>query len=246
MTWKSRRFIYRLLAVGAVLALAGVLAYKVFHRERPPPPTVPSPSPHIAQSDVRVTGIRMAHTDPETEKLVYTAQVGSLQVSRKKVGFFRVGSLRELELYGFRMDYYEQGAGDRAKKMRAQQNEAEMGNDLVSSVQRLVESLGGRTGRITSFQARHVNVSYHFPDGSVTELQGETLDIQKGTGLLRLQGQAEVRHGDRSLTAHEIFIQPTARTIATKERYVLSIGERRREGTGIKTDLRLQPSSSGT
>jgi hypothetical protein len=243
MTLKSRRLIYLLLASGGILALAGLLVYQAFHRERPPARTAPSPSPYTAQSDVRVTGIHMAHTDSETGKLLYTANVGSLQVSRKKVGFFRVGGTRELELYGLRMDYYEQGAGDRVKNMRAERDEAELGNDLLSSFQRVVGSLGGRTGRITSFEARKVHISYHLLDGTVTELSGDLLDVERGTGLLRLQGQAEVRHGNRSLTAREILVRPKGENIFARGGYILTRGEARQEGTGIQTDLRLQSSS---
>ena len=97
--------------LGIALLVLGYAGYQWLHRtDRSSPPPL---SPRVSQSKFTVKG--MTYTSSYKGKPLIVMKVNSVEFGKKKVGFFRVGGVRQLELRGAEINYHEpsgEGSGD--------------------------------------------------------------------------------------------------------------------------------------
>ena len=161
-------------------------------------------------------------------------KVSSVEFGKKKMGFFRVGGVRQLELRGAEIDYYEPMA-----KATGDVSHREDPQDVSSVILTAVQSFTEREGRLAGLQVHRVMLHYHHTDGTQTDIEGNLLEIDRNDKSLRIRGNARVRHAERSLSSDEIFFRPQDKTFFTEKSYsLISTGESRR-GSEIRTDLIL-------
>jgi len=242
MKLKSRQKIYLLVLVGGILTLLVFVAYQMIYQSRPPTPA-DSISQRKLQAQMTVTGL--TYTGSYEGKVVFSMKVGSIMLNKKKLGFFRVGGLRQLELKNVVAEYHEP-APDMDDKMVKDKN-AEKLRDLHSYLFSAGQSfLRSGGGRLAGLEARNIRLRYYLADSSLTELQADFLHLERNNLALRLQGHAQISHDDRLLTSKEILFQTQDKTIFTKDSYVLTTGATTHRGKAIRTDLRLREVANGT
>jgi len=239
MELKSRQKICLLVLVGGILTLLVFIAYKMIHQSRPPTPA-DSISQRKRQAEMTFSGL--TYTDSYEGKVVFSMKVGSMILSKKKMGFFRIGGLRQLELKNVVADYHEPAPGtdDRVVKDESGRNR-EQHRDLHSYLLSAGQSfLRSGSGRLAGLEARNIRLRYHHADNSLTEIQADLLELEWNNLALRLQGHAQVRCDDRRLNSEEILFQTEEKIIFTEDNYVLTTGATTHRGKGIRTDLHLR------
>jgi hypothetical protein len=242
MKLKSRQKIYLPVLVGGILTLLVWVAYQMIYQSRPPTPA-DSISQRKRQAQMTVTGL--TYTGSYGGKVVFSMRVGSLMLNKKKLGFFRVGGLRQLELKNVVADYHEPAPAtdDRVVKDENGEQLRDLHSYLFSAGQSFLRSGGGR---LAGLEARNIRLRYYHADSSLTELQADFLDVKRGNLALRLHGHAQVSHDDRLLASKEILFQTQDKIIFTRDSYVLTTGATTRRGKAIRTDLRLREVTNGT
>ena len=167
-------------------------------------------------------------------------KVISLEFGKKKIGFFRVGGVRQLELRGAEIDYYEplvDGTGG---------GHTEDPRDISSVVLTAAQSFSDRKGRLAGLEIRRLRLHYHHGDGSQTDVEGDLLEIDRSDKSLRIRGNVHVSHDGRSLSTDEIYFQPQDKTLSAKKNYTLTINGESQRGGKIRTDLFLNPLPENT
>ena len=177
----------------------------------------------------------MTYTNSYKGKPLIVMKVISLEFGKKKIGFFRVGGVRQLELRGAEIDYYEplvDGTGG---------GHTEDPRDISSVVLTAAQSFSDRKGRLAGLEIRRVRLHYHHGDGSQTDVEGDLLEIDRSDKSLRIRGNGRVRYAGRSLSSDEIYFQPQDKTLFTKKTYTLTANGESEKGSEIMTDLFLNP-----
>ena len=242
MRLKSRQKIYLLVLVGGILTLLVFVAYQMIYQPRPPTP-VDSISQRKRQAQMTVTGL--TYTSSYQGKVVFSMKVGSIMLNKKKLGFFRIGGLRQLELKNVVADYHEPALDmdDRMVKDENGEQLRDLYSYLLSAGQSFLRRGGGR---LAGLEARNIRLRYYQADNSLTELQADSLHLERNNLALRFQGQAQVSHDDRLLSSKEILFQTQDKTIFTRDSYLLTTGATTHQGKAIRTDLRLREVTNGT
>ena len=233
---KQRNLILPLIAlIAGILLLIGYAGYRwrgsKDNDSSPPPPPIP---PRVSQSKFTVKG--MTYTNAYKGKPLIVMKVSSLEFGKKKMGFFRVGGVRQLELRGAEIDYHEplaEGSGDF--------DPVEDPRDISRVVLTAAQSFIDWKGRLAGLQARRLKFHYHHTDGTKTDIEGDLLELERGSNSFRIRGHAKVHHAGRSLSSDEILFQPQDKTFCTKKNYTLTAGGESEGGNEIRTDLRLNP-----
>lgn len=223
--------------IGVILLLAGYLGYHWLHRpgESPPPPI----NPRASQSKFTVKG--MTFTASYKGKPLIVMKVGSVEFGKKKIGFFRVGGVRQLELRGAEIDYYEP-----QPEASVDKGLTEDPKDVSSLIQTAAQSFANRKGRLAGLQVHRVILHYHHTDGTQTDIEGNLLEIDRSDKSLRIRGNVHVSHDGRSLSTDEIYFQPQDKTLSAKKNYTLTINGESQRGGKIRTDLFLNPLPENT
>ena len=199
-------------------------------KSSPPPPI----NPRVSQSKFTVKG--MTYTNSYKGNPLIVMKVSSVEFGKKKVGFFRVGGVRQLELRGAEIDYYEpltEASGDAGL--------TEGPKDVSSVILTAAQSFANRKGRLAGLQVHRVILHYHHKDGTQTDVEGNLLEIDRSDKSLSIGGHARVRYTGRSLISDEIFFQPQDKTFFTQKKYTLTVNGESRRGSEIRTDLFLNP-----
>lgn len=241
---RVKRLLVAVFLCGTVI-LASYIAYRWHQSARSPVNASSPPSRQSIQPRMRMTG--MTYTETHLGEVVFEMKIGSLEVNKKKLGFFRVGALSQVELRDVEVDYYElastgKAPGTTPETAAAEENESQRPDDLYSSLLAAGQSfLGSRSGRLTGFEAHGIQLRYHHADESITLLAGDQLDTQWGGKNLRLRGHARAHYADRVLDSGEILFQPESNTLLVRDGYVLTVAGITHQGKVTKTNLRLQP-----
>ena len=234
MIAKSRHLTYKIALFAVALLLFGYAGYH-WHRQAdessPPPSQI-----HPRDSQLKLTIKGMTYNNFYKGKPLIVMKVGSLEFGKKKMGFFRVGGVRQLVLRGAEIDYYEpltEGGNN--------VGDVEHSTDLSSEMLTAAQSLTKWKGRLAGVQARRVRLRYHHVDGKQTDIDGDLLEFERSDRSLRVRGNVHIRHAGRSLSTDEIFFQPQDKTLFTKKAYTLTANGERQGGNRIRTDLFLNP-----
>ena len=234
MIFRRRHLTYKIALFAVALLLFGYAGYH-WHRQAdessPPPSQI---RPRDSQSKLTVKG--MTYKNFYKGKPLIVMKVGSLEFGEKKMGFFRVGGVRQLLLRGAEIDYYEfLVEGD--KKVDHVEDSMDLSSEMLTAAQ----SLTKWKGRLAEVQARRVRLRYHHADGEQTDIDGDLLEFERSDKSLRIKGNAYVRYAARSLSSDEIFFQPEEKTFFTKKNYTLIVNGESQRGNAIRTDLFLNP-----
>jgi hypothetical protein len=215
---------------GGILMSTGYVGYQWLHRaDESPPPLI---HPRVSQSKFTVKG--MTYANSYKGKPLIVMKVNSVEFGKKKIGFFRVGGVRQLELRGAEIDYhepFEEGSGDFGL--------TDDPWDISSVVQTAAGSFTNRKGRLAGLQIHRVRLHYHHADGTQTDIEGNLLEIHRSDKSLRIRGNVHVRHAGRSLRTDEIYFQPQDKTFFTKHNYTLTTNGKIQKGSKIRADLFL-------
>ena len=234
MTLSSRKLIHKIALLGGVLLLLGYVAFEWHRKANKVPPQPISVTPRAAQSKLTIKG--MNYSASYGGKLLLVMSVDSVELGKKKMGFFRVGGLRQVELKGLEVDYYEPVAEERWDA-----GHIEDPRDISSGILTAAQSFLDSKGRLAGLQARRLKFHYHHTDGTTTDIEGDLLELERGGNILRIRGHAKVHHAGRSLSSDEVFFQPQDKTVFTKKNYTLTASGASEGGNEIRTDLRLNP-----
>jgi hypothetical protein len=234
MTSRSRHLTYKVVLFGGVLLLLGYVAFEWHRKANKAPPPAISVTPRTAQSKLTIKG--MNYSASYGGKLLLVMRVSSVELGKKKMGFFRVGGLRQIELKGLEVDYYEPVAEERWGAGH-QEDPRDISSGILTAAQSFIDS----KGRLAGLQARRLKFHYHHTDGTTTDIEGDLLELERGGNILRIRGHAEVHHDGRSLSSDEVFFHPQDKTFFTKKNYTLTASGASEGGNEIRTDLRLNP-----
>ena len=232
---KSRHLTFKIALIAGILLLISYAGYQ-WHGSKeekasPPPPPV---HPRVSQSKFTVKG--MTYTSAYKGKPLIVMKVNSLEFGKKKIGFFRVGGVRQLELRGAEINYHEPLVEERGDF-----DSTEDPRDISRVVLTAAQSFTDWKGKLAGLQIRRLRLHYHHADGTQTDIEGDLLEVERSDKSLRIRGNALVRHLGRSLSSHEIFFQPQDKAFVTKKNYTLRANGKSQRGNEIRTDLFLNP-----
>ena len=233
----TQRHLITLLAL--ILLVLGYLALDWYRRAHRPSPQPTPIHPRVSQSKFTISG--MTYTNSYKGKPLIKMKVNSVEFGKKKMRFFRVGGMRQLELRGAEIDYYEPRA-----ETTGDVDRIEDPRDISSGILSAAQSFTGSKGRVAGFQARKVKLRYHHADGNQTDIDGDLMEFNLRDKSLRIRGNATVRHAGRSLSSDEIFFQPQDKTFFTEGNYALTVNGESQRGNQVRTDLFLKPLPGST
>ena len=229
-----RHLISKIALIAGILLLVGYAGYQWYgsKAEKTSPPPPPPINPRASQSKFTVKG--MTYTSAYKGKPLIVMKVNSLELGKKKIGFFRVGGVRQLELRGAEIDYHEPLVEERGDF-----DSTGDPRDISGAVLTAAHSFTDWKGRLVGLQIRRLRLHYHHADGTQTDIEGDLFEIERSDKSLRIRGNALVRYAARSLSSDEIFLHPKNKTLFATKHYTLTINGKSYRGKEIRTDLFL-------
>jgi hypothetical protein len=195
---------------------------------------IPS-TPKNAPANI-LTGIHLTHYYKEQK--IFSIQAKEASIKNKKIGFFRIGGLKQLELENMIVDYFEphKKSSDLEQPMVAEKESF----DLISHFSRASHSLPVLKNKITGFAARHATIRYHHPNGLLTVFNAPHMEINKDRESLQFQKNVAVHFKKKILLCKNLNFEVKHARIKTNEKYTLINNGSIQKGKGLCMNLRLE------
>jgi hypothetical protein len=184
-----------------------------------------------------LTGIHLTHYYKEEK--VFSIHAKQASIKNKKIGFFRIGGLKQLELENMVVDYYEphkQPPGLRTQKMPAK-NES---FDLLTHFSRASHSIPVLKNQIAGFAAYHATIRYHHPNNSLTIINAPYMKINHDRESLGFQKNVAVHFQKKILLCKNLTFEVKRARIVSNEKYTLINNGSIQKGKGLCMNLRLE------
>lgn len=189
---------------------------------------LPADSSNLFPPQIKIQGI--TYTQNHLGKKLFFIKAESIEIKKKKLGFFRIGLLKQIELNNVKIDYYKA-----ARNSDSQNTDMDFSSSLLNAG-KMIQT---RKQRIAGILVHNVHIQYHQIDGAVTKLRANSLEFKKDRKLIKFKGNVMVNFGNRTLLSKELYFKTKEGVIFTKEKYVLINNGKRQQGQGISTDLHL-------
>jgi len=184
-----------------------------------------------------LTGIHITHHYKEQK--VFSIQAKTASIKNKKIGFFRIGGLKQLELENMIVDYYEphETSLDDTHMKTSLQKES---HDLLSYFSKASHSLPIIKKRLAGFAAYHATIRYHHPDGNLTIISSPYMENSNDRQSLSFRKNVAIHFQDEILLCKNLVFDVKRSQIISNEKYTLINKGMIQKGKGIRMNLRLE------
>ena len=220
----------------SVLGLVGALWYAEvnpsFLESKRPASKESRLSPSTPQMSMKGVDI----VDGEGGRPFFRLHIGRLEVNRKKLGFFRLGSMNELNLWNVQLDLYadsirEERRGRAGSTGSESDSEAGQESFLEREIMGSLRLAAGLKNPVAGFEASNVRLNIHRGEGPTLEIRAASLKpdgqkcslVMSGHVVLDVDGDQQ-RHG-------QIVFDPEALSLKTSGGGVLEVFPDSRSGT---------------
>ena len=177
-------------------------------------------------------------------------QAEEVAIKKKSIGFFRIGGLKQLELKKMSLDYYDydpaiikgQSNHEDSTKTHHKQidNHKNDKDDLLSCILSAEYSLTSGNQKLSGFVAYDFTIRIFHADQTMTLMQGNYLTVGNDQHSFIFKGNAAISYQNNMLISNDIVYNFNQGIIYSKNHYVFLSNNKRNQGDGIKTNLRLQ------
>jgi hypothetical protein len=184
-----------------------------------------------------IKGIHITHHFKEQK--VFAIQAKTASIKNKKIGFFRIGGLKQLELENMIVDYHEpqKEAAEIVGKERSSKNES---HDLLSYFSRAGHSMPLLKKELAGFVAYHATIRYHHPDNLLTIINAPYMEIRDDRKSLHFQKNVAVHFQNKFLLCKNIIFEVNRSRLVSKNKYTLIKNGVIQKGKGCCMNLRLE------
>jgi len=184
-----------------------------------------------------LTGIYFTHHYKEQK--VFSIQAKTASIKNKKIGFFRIGGLKQLELENMIVDYFEPNAKQPDFEQRdfSSTNES---HDLLSYFSRASHSMQLLKNELAGFVAYHATIRYHHPDGILTIINSPYMEISKDRQSLQFRKNVAVHYQKEILLCKKLNYDVKHFRIVSNDKYTLIKNGVFHTGKGFRMNLRMQ------
>lgn len=183
-------------------------------------------------------GIRYSFSEKGTTLLTAYAKLASIE--KKKVGFFRINGIYQLELENFEADIYSS-----TPPAPSQDNNSEQAGppqfssgDVWDRIKAEADTIIPKTKRVAGFVARNVTLRYHCDEKNISTIRCAKLVFDSKGRKAVLQNSAMIRSGNRFLISKNMEVTDSGRVTVPGD-YVLRTHDAVKTGRGLVTDLKL-------
>ena len=184
-----------------------------------------------------IQGIKFTHHFKERK--LFSIQAENVSLKKKKIGFFRIGGLKQLELENMIVDYYEphETSLDDTHMKTSLQKES---HDLLSYFSKASHSLPIIKKRLAGFAAYHATIRYHHPDGNLTIISSPYMENSNDRQSLSFRKNVAIHFQDEILLCKNLVFDVKRSQIISNEKYTLINKGMIQKGKGIRMNLRLE------
>jgi len=181
-------------------------------------------------------GIHITHHLKEQK--IFSIQAKTASIKNKRVGFFRIGGLKQLELENMIVDYFEprQGTENDHKEMPSNKDS----HNLLSYFSRAHHSLPLLKKDLAGFVAYHASIRYHHIDNVLTIINAPYMEIKKDRKSLHFKKNVAVHFQNKFLLCKNIIFEVNHSRLVSDDRYTLIQNGVMHQGKGIRMNLRLE------
>ena len=187
-----------------------------------------------------LTGIHITHHYKEQK--VFSIQAKTASIKNKKIGFFRIGGLKQLELKNMMFDYYEPFSDIKKQLLqKSKSSDKQEPFDLLSCFSKTERSLPVfKDSNISGFAAKHAVIRYHHSDGSITIISSSYMDINNRKKAFVFYDNTSVHYKKKFLLCKKrLYLNLKNYDLISNNRFTFIDNGKMTKGRGIKTNLRL-------
>jgi len=187
-----------------------------------------------------IQGIKFTHHFKERK--LFSIQAENVSLKKKKIGFFRIGGLKQLELKNMMFDYYEPFSDIKKQLLqKSKSSDKQEPFDLLSCFSKTERSLPVfKDSNISGFAAKHAVIRYHHSDGSITIISSSYMDINNRKKAFVFYDNTSVHYKKKFLLCKKrLYLNLKNYDLISNNRFTFIDNGKMTKGRGIKTNLRL-------
>ena len=200
-----------ILCAGLILLLTMVVGSVSFwtlrlqDRGQQATPAEPAAIQAPSHADVHVKGVTLRRGSDNG--MLCTLSIGEMKVVKKKLAFFRIGGLRQLEVVD--LDIHIDVSDSRTQAGNGQADDAEKAgplNDMLRSFRTSLESMTGGIS-LSGLEGKHVSLEVNRLGKKLLFLKADTLSLTRKKKVL-LKGDALVEMRGQVWRGNQVVIDP--------------------------------------
>jgi len=182
-------------------------------------------------------GLHLTHHYKEQK--VFSIYAKKASIKNKRIGFFRIGGLKQLELENMIVDYFEphEESSGLAPKNGHATNESV---DLISHFSRASHSIPVLKNKVAGFAAYHATIRYHHSNNFLTIFNAPFMEINHDRESLGFQKNVAVHFQKKILLCKNLNFEVKRARIVSNEKYTLINNGTIQKGKGVCMNLRLE------
>jgi hypothetical protein len=177
------------------------------------------------KSSTDIKGIKLNHYIKE--KKIFSIQAEEIAIKKKKIGFFRIGGLKQLELKNTMIDYYEP-----PEESKEQQ-------DIITCFSKTTRSFSLYKDKLSGFIALHVTIRYHHLGGTFTIIHAPLMEIEHDTKRAIFRKSTSAHYLNKFLLCKHMYFDFQNSFLMSHDHYTFITNGKLNKGKGIKTNLKL-------
>jgi hypothetical protein len=218
--FRSARFIFPFIMIAIVLIAGAAILSKDRTRERPPISAEPVSEMTPSHADVHLKGVTLRRgTD---NGVLCTLSIGEIKLVKKKMGLFRIGGLRQLEVdnLNVRIDFSD--PAPRNGTNRSPGTDLLLADFLLSFKPSLESMTGGIA--LSGLEGNHVGLEVYRLDQRVMFLKADSFSLSRNKKLF-FQGNARVEWQGRVWKGHRVWIDPVKMVMQLGREQKIPLGQ---------------------
>jgi len=203
----SKYLLFFLLGTAILIGLGSLWKHEAIHEHTRKKPTVRYSAP-----DMQMKGMTLRYG--LRGQLVSTLGIGEMKVVKKKIGLFRIGGMRQLELEGLVLNIF---LPEKYQKNHLDENHeapVSLKEYLSGMVPSFKTSLGKMAGGValSGFEGRDIRIEVHRGPQTVLRCNADGLQMTRRKRI-ELHGNTIVTHNGKTSKNKKIFIDPQSMTM---------------------------------
>jgi hypothetical protein len=184
-----------------------------------------------------LTGIHLTHHYKEQK--VFSIRAKKASIKNKRIGFFRIGGLKQLELENMVVDYFvpREDASDIPSKNNNSHNES---HDLISYISRASHSMPVFKQQLAGFAATHAIIRYHHPDDILTIINAHYMEISNDQKALQFKNHVAVHYQNEIILCKNLVFDVRRCQLESNDKFTHIKNGVIHKGKGFLMNLRLE------
>jgi len=176
-----------------------------------------------------IKGARFIHYIKD--KKVIAIKTKDASIKKKKVGFFRIGGLKQLELTDMELDYYD------FEKTNLQNDSVQQ--NFISCLTSASKKFNIFQEKLAGFVAYNALIRYFHIDKTMTFIHGPYMELDKNQKSLLFNGNTVIHYLDKILICKDIVFDTKSLILSSNNKYTFIQKNKNIRGKGFLTDLKL-------